>query len=345
MGISFQVLGEPGNDNALFVKIESGQQISRLIFDCGDGCVSKLPIQDLLAFDHLFFSHLPMDHVGGFDQLFRPTYNRENRRNEIWGPEGTSGILHHRFRAYLWNLHGNLKTTWFLHDIEAEKVVSSRLELNEAFERVHPVGSRPRAQVILDDPNFTVDALRLNHGTTSIGYIVREKPRQNIDSVRMRELGLSPGPWLKQLKDLNNVDGTIEIEGKKFAISELRKELIVETRGDSIAYFTDFILDDASMDSVAQALIGCKTLVCECQYRAADQDLAKRHSHMITTWTGELAKRAGVEQLLLFHLSVRYSPPEWVEMLNEVKAIFPNTSFPASWNFLGQVVRSSVCGG
>jgi ribonuclease Z len=43
MTLSFQVLGDAGRDNALLVKVDSGQAVSRLLFDCGDGCLSRLP--------------------------------------------------------------------------------------------------------------------------------------------------------------------------------------------------------------------------------------------------------------------------------------------------------------
>src|SRR5437763_14918027 len=106
MSLSFQVLGDAGRDNALLVLIDGGRSVSRLLFDCGEGCLDQAPFADTLAIDHLFFSHLHMDHVAGFDSFFRRTYNRTDRPNHVWGPPGTADILHHRFRGFLWNLAG-----------------------------------------------------------------------------------------------------------------------------------------------------------------------------------------------------------------------------------------------
>lgn len=111
MSISFRILGKAGRDNALFVQVDSGQAVERLLFDCGDGCVSELPFADIQAIDHLFFSHLHMDHVGGFDSFFRCTFNRETKPNRIWGPPDTARILQHRFQGFLWNLHGEMSGT------------------------------------------------------------------------------------------------------------------------------------------------------------------------------------------------------------------------------------------
>ena len=104
MSLSFQVLGDAGRDNALLATIDSGQSVARLLFDCGEGCLGQVPFADSLAGDHLLFSHLHMDHVAGFDAFFRRTFNRTARPNHVWGPAGTSEILHHRFRGFLWNL-------------------------------------------------------------------------------------------------------------------------------------------------------------------------------------------------------------------------------------------------
>ena len=79
MSISFEILGSPGSDNALLVRVDSGQSLSRLLFDCGDGCLQSVPYAELLAIDHLFLSHLHMDHIAGFDYLFRALFNRQSK--------------------------------------------------------------------------------------------------------------------------------------------------------------------------------------------------------------------------------------------------------------------------
>ena len=85
MTLSFQVLGDPGRDNALLVKVDTGQAVSRLLLDCGEGCLSGLPFAEVREIDHLFFSHLHMDHVAGFDAFFRCTFDRTDRANHVWG--------------------------------------------------------------------------------------------------------------------------------------------------------------------------------------------------------------------------------------------------------------------
>ena len=331
MSITFDVLGTPGNDNALLVRIDSGQSIERLLFDCGDGCLNSVPFSEIQAIDHVFFSHFHMDHVAGFDYFFRGVFNRESKPNQIWGPPDSGRILHHRFQGFLWNLHAEMNGRWRITDIEEDATSTIRLELSEAFATSHDEGRASRRPFLIDGPNYTVEAHTMNHRTPTIAYVVREKPRSNIDTNRLAAMGLRPGPWMKHVKDRMDKTEVVLINGVSYSVPLLRESLIVETKGDSIAYLTDFLLDDNTVTDLAPTLKGCKTIICEGQYRHADLELAQKNFHMTTTLSAQLASRAGVENLILFHLSDRYDPKQWIEMLVEAKQSFPSTSYPSHW--------------
>lgn len=327
MSLHFHVLGEPGGDNALLVRIDSGQAVERLLFDCGEGCLTGLPLAEIQAVDHLCFSHLHMDHVAGFDSFFRATFNRTAKPNHLWGPPGTARILQHRFQGFLWNLHEEMSASWLVTDIEPQGTRTARFELGEAFAIAHEKAAAP----LPEGTGYTVEALTMNHRTPTIAYIVREKPRWNIDPSRLDALGLRPGPWLKGLKEAALPAAMIEIDGLPRPARELRQALLTETPGDSIAYLTDFLLDEAALERLTEALRGCRVIVCEGQYRHADLGLAQRHHHATTVQSATLARRAGVEELVLFHLSSRYERAEWREMIREARRIFPRTSCPPHW--------------
>ncbi len=205
--------------------------------------------------------------------------------------------------------------------------------LREAFAIRHDEGTTHTDSAVLDLGSCTVEAYLMNHGIPSLAWIVREKPKVNVDVSRMSALGLRPGPWLKQLTTSSDQadDTAVTVGAESFPLARLRELLLVKTPGDSIAYFTDFLLDDAARERLVPTLQGVTTLVCEAQYRASDLELAQRHFHMTTRLTAELAREAGVGQLLLFHLSSRYAPDIWSEMLREAQAIFPRTGFPSHW--------------
>jgi ribonuclease Z len=331
VSITFRVLGQAGKDNALLVQIDSGQTVERLLFDCGEGCLSELPIGEVLAIDHLFFSHLHMDHVGGFDSFFRCTFNRDTKPNQIWGPPETVRIMQHRFEGFLWNLHEQMASTWRASDIHPREIRTARFELREAFAVRHDEGTQPYERTIWDGAGCTVDAVTMDHRTPTVGYIVREKARRNIDTSRLASLGVRPGPWLKQLKEPSSRSNDLVIGGVTYSVDELRNELVVETPGESLAYLTDFLLDEPALELLVDFLHGTGTIICEGQYRHDDLELARKNSHMTTVLSATLARKAQVRELVLFHLSDRYVRADWVEMLREAREVFPSTRFPLQW--------------
>lgn len=64
MILSFQVLSGAGRNNTLLVRVASGQPVSRLLIDCGDGCLWDLPFGEVQTF-------------------FRCTYNRTAQPNHV----------------------------------------------------------------------------------------------------------------------------------------------------------------------------------------------------------------------------------------------------------------------
>jgi ribonuclease Z len=332
MSLQFRILGSPGSDNALLVRIETGQAIIRLLFDCGAGCLDGLPVAEIQSIDHLLFSHLHMDHLAGFDTFFRLNYDRSAKPHRIWGPPETARILHHRFRGFVWNRYHDQSASWRVNDVFPNCIGRYRFELQEAFAIAHEEPRKPiTGDVILDEDHFTVQTATMDHLIPSMAYRVSEKPRQNIDQTRLATIGISPGPWLQTVKDIRRSQATITIENRTYPLAELRENLLVESGGDTIAYLTDFRLDEMAMATLVPWLSGCRTIVCETCYRHADLALADRHHHMTARQAAELARRAGIEQLILIHLSDRYSPDEWRELLSEARQIFPQTRFPEHW--------------
>lgn len=332
MAMTMVVLGKPGEDNALYLKLDSGQSNSKLLFDCGENCLDETSFSEIQEIDHLFFSHHHMDHISGFDHYFRANYARISKPNHIWGPPGTAVIMSHRFQGYWWNLNESMDATWFVHDIHSDRIETCRFELREAFSKIHEFKTERHEGTIIESDQFNVNAFILDHHGPCVAYKITEKPKFNIDTSRMSKLGLRPGPWLHQLKN-QSITGTIQINGCSHDISTLRQDLLVSSAGDSVAYVTDFHVNDTGMDQLANWLRGCGRVLCEAQYMDSDIELAVRHFHMTTKRVGRLAAKAGIGELILFHLSRRYQISDWKAMLEECRAEFPQTRFSNEWIF------------
>lgn len=188
-----------------------------------------------------------------------------------------------------------------------------------SFAKRSPPGTTKGASKIVaqlvDLGTCTVEAHLMNHGTPSLAYVVREKAKLNIDVSRLAAFGLRPGPWLQKLKENAEGSDQLVIDGVTHSRTTLRESLVAETPGDSIAYLTDFILDEPAFAHLSKTLQGCGTVICEAQYRNADRDLALRNFHMTTGPVAELARQSAINRLVLFHLSDRYTSTEWKRCL------------------------------
>jgi ribonuclease Z len=334
MSLTFEILGQPCRDNALFVKVDTGQAISRLLFDCGDGCPHQLETGELLEVDHLCLSHLHMDHVAGFDHFFRHNFDRTAKANRVWVPHGSGEAMHSRFRGFMWNLVDHKqKGEWFVHEVGPDAIRTAKYRACEGFRTAYMHADEPRRdRTVITGEGYTVEALLLDHGTPSVGYVVREAPRVNVDVEKMRAKGLKSGPWVKRLRGAPAAVGeVIAVNGTEHSLAALQAELLVSTPGDSIAYLTDFRMTPATAEMLASCIRGVNTVVCESQYRASDVALADRVMHSTATEVASMAAKAGIGRLVLFHFSDRYQAEHRLDILNEARAIFANTHLPDGW--------------
>jgi ribonuclease Z len=235
-------------------------------------------------------------------------------------------------QGFRWNLAAGQPATWHIHDLHPHHVETYRFELAEVFQQAHAAGQKRYERTFLAGPGYTIEALLMDHATPSIAYVVREAPRINVDAAKLAQLGLRPGPWLQRVRGPRGDEHeTIDVAGVPRPLRPLQEALLGVTPGDSVAYLTDFLMDEAATERLAAALAGVTTVVCESQYRHADAELARRNFHMTASQAATLAQRASVGRLVLFHLSDRYRPAEWQAILHEAQAIFPATTFPAHW--------------
>jgi len=332
MSIEYRILGGCQRDNALLLKVDSGQRVDTMMFDCGAGCVEQIERADIRQIKHLFFSHLHMDHVVGFDIFFRFAF-KTDKPHWIWGPRETCRIMRNRFNGFIWNLiPPDHPGCWFVNDVTLDGIEQHRFDTCENFSQAHVVSCTPFRRIIIDDKAFQVETWQRDHIIPSLAYLVREKERRNIDTEQLAKLDLPPGRWLKDVKDMNYPDsGTIDVDGKTYTLGMLREQLMHTAQGQSLAYMTDCLLDEQAREEMIPAIDGCNTLICESQYLHEDLERARQTHHMTVRQVAQLARDANVDKLILFHLSERYKEDEIPRFLEEARAIFPNTHFPEDW--------------
>lgn len=333
MGIDVRVLGNPGSDNAAFVKVDDGQRVARLLFDCGENVLAALPEGEVRAIDFVLFSHLHLDHAAGFDYLLRRNYARESKPTRIWGPEGTAERIQHRFLGFVWNLLDEKTPGEFLlTDVASTGTRTFRLLAREGYRTLHPAGSSPFSGDIYDEPNFRIECRIVDHLIPCLAYGVAEKDKVKIDAGKLASASLRSGEWCARLKDPERSDAeAIEIDGVRFRLGELRGKLLRTERGRKASYVTDLSFTPETKPQLVDLIRGSDVLVAECSYRQSETELARAYRHLTTRQVAELAAEADVGELVLMHVSDRYREPERAEMLREVREVFRKARFPESW--------------
>jgi len=332
MSISFKVLGKPGWDNGLFVSINSGTKVYRLLFDCGENILKDLKLRDIQSIDYLFLSHFHIDHIAGFDYFFRRNYDREKKPVYIYGPEDTVKLIHNRLRGFKWNLVKGVPGLWYVTETDEKKISTFLFKTSEGYSVKHKVKNESFNGVLWDNPDFIVKVAFLNHIIPSAAYFIKEKSLLNIDRKELAETGLKPGPWLQQVRDLSADPGReIPIDGSFYNLKMLREKLLKVTAGESIGYLSDFKYEKESISKLKKIFNGCDVMICESQYLSAEIKFAKKNYHLTAGQAARIAKAVNAKKLILFHISDRYRVKDYPALIKEAREIFPETYLPEEW--------------
>ena len=331
---SFQpvVLGMPGSDNALYVKANTGQASFRALFDCGAQCLSALPVSEVSKVDVICFSHLHFDHIAGFDHFLRLNFDRANLPVHIFGPPRTAEILHHRLQGVLWDRVDGSLGNFFISELAHGVVSTYQFKSSDGFKTRALVDTRKFDGRIAQTKELFIDAVQLDHGSPSMGYSIGTAETQVVDSGKLRELGLKGGPWLQKVKDVSVDNSEVVLVGDApRAVGELRAVLLSKKPGERIGYLTDFRHSPQGHAEIAKVFHRADFIVCENNYGDADAQLAEKNFHMTSSHVASLAEAIDPRNLILFHLSDRYTPAEWVDQLERVRQKFPRAYLPSEW--------------
>jgi ribonuclease Z len=283
--------------NVSSVALRLPQRSELWLFDCGEATQHQFLRSELRVsqLSRIFITHMHGDHVFGLPGLLASLGMAGTCEGlDLYGPDP--------LRDYL---EGVLRTS------------STRIGYPL---RTHRVREAARSgSVLLDDDDLSVRCTPLTHRVPAFAYRVDRKPRPGrFDVERARALGIPPGPVYAQLKAGREVcleDGRV-IRGASLCGPP--------RPGCSVVYCTDTVFSEAAV-ALAQ---GADLLIHEATFSHGEADLAIARQHSTSTMAAQTALEAGVNQLVLTHLSPRYLPgnptgPD--DLLAEARAIFPNT--------------------
>lgn len=312
-----RLLNEPFEDPCLVVGIVRQKRI--LLFDIGD--IHRLSQKELNKVSDVFVTHMHIDHFIGFDTLLRGILKKPLPLR-IYGPEGLIECLQGKLKGYTWNL-----ITAYPFKIEAFEIDHQRIRHFSFYaeKRLVPIerDSRVFHGTVLEEPFFRVSAMVLSHSIPVLAFRIDENIHINIDKDLLLKKGLEVGPWLSQFKEAivkKDMHRKI-LAGNKIITPEEIKEIAIITEGQKISYVMDVSVHDKNIDRLIEFIRFSDYLYCEAYFLHDDMDLAIERNHLTARITGQVARMAGVKNLIPLHFSLRYKDnPELI--LNEVNEAF-----------------------
>jgi ribonuclease Z len=254
------------------------------LFDCGEGTQRQMMRFGVgFTVEAIFVTHLHADHYLGITGLLR-TMTLQDRAEpiEIWGPPSSKEKL-----ALVVELGGDR--------------IGFPVQIGELA---------PGEEISRD--GYSIRAFRTRHTSDSIGFSLEEERRLGrFDVDRAREIGVPEGPMFGALHRGDPVelpDGRV-----------VRPEDVVGSPrpGRKLVYTGDTGPDQRVVDAAEAADL----LIHESTFSRDEKERARRTGHSTAEDAARTAKQAGVRELVLTHVSARYSEqPEQLE--KESRAIF-----------------------
>ncbi|MEO5588868.1 MAG: ribonuclease Z [Gemmatimonadaceae bacterium] len=256
-----------------------------LLFDCGEGTQRQMMrFGTSFALADIFFTHMHADHMLGVIGLFR-TLALQGRIEpmRLHGPLGSGDLLKQAIA--------------FGSDRQPFPV-----EINEV------VPGTP-----IERKGYSILPFRVDHkDRLAVGYALIEETRLGrFDPAKAREFGIPEGPdWGKIHKGqpVTLEDGRVIEPG----------DLVGPSRPGRRVVYTG---DSRPAESTIEVATGADLLIHEATFADDEGPRAMETGHSTAREAATVAAKAGVKQLVLTHLSARYSINA-SELIQQAKEVF-----------------------
>ncbi len=170
--------------------------------------------------------------------------------------------------------------------------------------------------IVYSGDGFDVRSFPLQHTKTCVGYTLEEHPRPGaFFPDKARELNVPCGPlWSK----LQAGESVLSAEGATVTAAEV---LGTPRKGRKFS----FVTDTKYLPSIATEVADSDLLVCEGMFEESLAETAAEKKHMTAVQAATIARDAKVKKMALIHYSPRYNDADLKILLNEAKAVFPDT--------------------
>ena len=270
--------------SAVFVK----RQNEQFLFDCGEG-VQRQMIRAKVGFHKkmkIFVSHMHGDHVLGLPGLLQSMALMDRQKKlEIYGPQSIKQFLE------------------CVRDI-LQFGLTFPVEIHEVY----------NADVVCEEKDYFVKAVRSNHVVSGLAYAFVEKPRPGrFFPERAMALGVPEGELWSKLQHGDKIKlPNAQVVSPEDVLGSPRQGRKIVYTGDTRP-FTGF----------AKFAAGADLIIHEATFDDTLSEKAEVDGHSTPSQAALEAKKAKAKKLALTHISARY--PDSRLLLEQARKVFKNT--------------------
>ena len=256
-----------------------------MLFDCGEGTQRQLIEAKIspMKITKIFISHFHGDHILGLGGLIQS--------------------LGFRGREKDLDIYGPKGLHKIINAISSFGYFQKNYNLN-----IHEI----QDGTVIETEDYVVECAKVEHNIPSYAYSIREKKKPLFLREKAEELGIPPGPLYGKLHNGEEV----EFEGRIIKPEQVLGEA---KKGKKISYSGDTRPCEAMIRLARDSDI----LIHESTYEAEDYQRAVDNAHSTSVEAAEIAREANVNELVLTHISTRYTSDE--NILSEAQKVFKNT--------------------
>ncbi|KPL18304.1 MAG: hypothetical protein AMJ92_08695 [candidate division Zixibacteria bacterium SM23_81] len=258
-----------------------------LLFDCGEGAQLQMrrAHTGFGRLSKIFISHLHGDHLAGLPGLLMTmALLSRDKPLKIFGPSGLKKFV--RVARETFKFHSEYELA--VHEIEGGQVTTG--------------------------PGYWVEACPMDHSIFALGYSLVEEDRPGEFNLRRAlDLGIPEGPLFGKLQ-----------QGKSVTLDDGRVIRPQEVLGNPRKgrKFT-YAVDTRPCEAVVELARGADLLVHDGMFAQDLVEDAQQMGHSTAMQAAQVAKEAGIHQLILSHISQRYRDDK--VLLQEARSVFPRT--------------------
>lgn len=258
-----------------------------ILFDCGEGTQRQLMLSRV---SYMKISKIFVSHLHG---------------DHILGIPGLVQSMSLNDRKDLLYIYGPKGTTSMLTNILSLGYYTPTFPIQ--IQDLSP-------NAVLKFNGYSVYTALAEHQPLSLAYSIVEDDLVKIDESKKNLYGLS-----SEEVELIRKTGKIVKNGKVITIDDIKGGI---RKGRKIVYTGD----SAPTEEIVKLALDADVLIHEASVDSSLEEKANKYGHSSARQAAEVAKKANVRYLFLFHVSPRYKRAKILE--EEAKKIFPNTYLP-----------------